>query len=141
MQKIATIIESATEKRCVSTSYNYFMNKQTGFFARWGKTQDENPEFSPVGPEIADIEITTKCDGVNGKVCQFCYKSNTPDGQNMSLDTFKAVFHKMCDAKVVIGLDNNENIEICPSTQVLLKNGNIVQADQLTLNDEIEKIL
>ena len=53
---------------------------------------EEDPEFSPHGPEIADIEVSTKCSGIGGKPCSFCYKSNTSVGKNMSLETFKKVF-------------------------------------------------
>lgn len=77
-----------------SKNYNYIFNEKDGFFARWGKTLDEDPLFSPYGPEIADIEISTVCSGV-GKLCLFCYKSNTSKGQNMSLKTFTELFSKL----------------------------------------------
>jgi hypothetical protein len=64
-------------------------------FHRWGKTYEEDPTFSPIGGEILDIEITTICRGISGKLCQFCYKSNTPNGKNMSFDTFKTIIDKM----------------------------------------------
>ena len=51
-------------KTCFSEDYSFIFDKDTGNFKRWGKTYDEDPEFSPVGPEILDIEITTKCKGV-----------------------------------------------------------------------------
>jgi hypothetical protein len=72
-----------------SPVYNYNFNKVNGFFARWGKNVDEDPQFSPVGPEILDIEISTICH----QGCSFCYKSNTALGQNMSLETFQKIFH------------------------------------------------
>lgn len=77
-----------------SSNYNYIFNGSTGFFARWGKEKADNPDFSPFGPEILDIEISTVCSGPNGKPCSFCYKSNTAIGENMSFETFKAVFDK-----------------------------------------------
>jgi hypothetical protein len=82
-----------------SKDYNYVFNTGNGFFARWGKTKEEDPTWSPHGPEIADIEITTSCKGPklsNGKnkLCGFCYKSNTPHGKYMSIDTFKAILDK-----------------------------------------------
>lgn len=82
-------------KTLTSPTYNYVFNEKTGFFARWGKTFDDDPTHSPIGMEIADIEITTSCSGPNGKVCAFCYKSNTPNGTNMSFDTFKTIFDKL----------------------------------------------
>lgn len=73
-----------------SPEYNYVFNRTNGFFARWGKTKDDDPDFSPYGPEILDMEISTVCT----QGCSFCYKSNTGKGNNMSLDTFKDIFHK-----------------------------------------------
>ena len=92
----ATIRQNKEFKILRSEGYNYNFNKLTGMFARWGKTVDEDPDFSPVGPEIVDMEISTICSGVEGVgVCKFCYKSNTPNGQNMSFETFKKVFHNL----------------------------------------------
>ena len=71
-------------RKVISPSYNTVFNTETGFFARWGKTQDEDPIMSPFGNEIADIEISTICK----QGCKFCYKSNTAVGKNMSLETF-----------------------------------------------------
>jgi MoaA/NifB/PqqE/SkfB family radical SAM enzyme len=74
-----------------SPGYNYLFNLKNGFFARWGESIKDDPDFSPLGPEILDIEVSTICNGG----CTFCYKSNTMRGKNMSLETFKAIFHKM----------------------------------------------
>jgi len=86
------IRENKQLKILCSEGYNYVFRKQDGYFARWGETKEDDPELSPVGPEIADIEISTVCSGINGKPCTFCYKSNTSVGENMSLETFKKVF-------------------------------------------------
>ena len=79
--------------------YNLVFDRKTGFLARWGNTRDENPTFSPVGPEIADIEISTVCHGIGKTMetrvpCSWCYKSNTGTGENMSFETFQAVVEK-----------------------------------------------
>ena len=74
-----------------SPDYNYTFDTTNGFFMRWGKTIDDDPEFSPLGPEILDIEISTICNGG----CSFCYKSNTLRGKNMSFETFKTILHKI----------------------------------------------
>jgi hypothetical protein len=87
-------ISDGKQKKIMTSSdgsYNSIFNKETGFFARWGKTADEDPEWCKYGPEIADIEISTICH--NG--CKFCYKSNTPCGTYMTLETFKKVFAKL----------------------------------------------
>ena len=86
-----TLIETNDEKQFVSDDYNYYFNKHTGFFIRWGKTSYDDPVFSHYGPEIADIEISTICHGG----CKFCYKSNQPTGVNMSFPTFKKICNKL----------------------------------------------
>jgi radical SAM protein with 4Fe4S-binding SPASM domain len=73
-----------------SPNYNFVFNTDTGFFARWGKTEQDDPEYSPFGPEILDIEIGTKC----SRACSWCYKSNQAMGKNMSFETFKIMFDK-----------------------------------------------
>lgn len=78
-----------------SSDYNYNFNKRTGMFLRWGKTLEDDPTLSPIGPEIADIEITTICKGPNGIPCPFCYKANTYSGRYMDLDTYKVIFNKL----------------------------------------------
>lgn len=88
------ILDSKRMKICKSEDYNFVFNKEDGQFARWGRTKEEDPLFSPFGPEIADIEISTICNGVGGP-CKFCYKKNGPRGENMSLDTFKKVLNKL----------------------------------------------
>lgn len=70
-----------------SENYNFIFNSINGFFVRWGKTMEDDPEYAP-SPEILDIEISTICS--NG--CKFCYKTNTDKGKNMSLNTFKQIF-------------------------------------------------
>ena len=78
-----------------SEKYNYFFDTESGFFARWGKDKKDDPEYSPFGCEICDMEISTICHGIDNKPCSWCYKSNTGKGQNMSFDTFKKIFHKL----------------------------------------------
>ena len=78
-----------------SDNFNHFFRKDTGYSATWGRTKADNPDYSPYGPLIADIEITTICHGPNGIPCSFCYKANTPNGSNMTLETFKKVLDKL----------------------------------------------
>ena len=82
--------ENAIMKMVRSENYNFNFNKVTGYFERWGKTKEDDPEFAP-GPEILDFEVTTICD--HG--CSFCYKSNTSKGFNTSFEDFKMVLDKM----------------------------------------------
>lgn len=81
------IFENRESRLLRSPGYNYNFNKLNGFFMRWGETAKDDPQFSPFGPEIADIEITTICT----MGCSYCYKSNTSVGDNMSVDTFKKI--------------------------------------------------
>jgi hypothetical protein len=77
--------------------------------ATWGVTEDDDPDYSDVGPFILDIEITERCNGVNytrpspkcpnpkpdGVLCPYCYKSNLYEGHNMSLSEFKTILDKV----------------------------------------------
>lgn len=92
--KLYTVIDGTETKTCNGEDYNFIFDKINGKFMRWGKTLEDDPEFSPIGPEIWDCECTTSCMGVpdnNGVVrpCSFCYKSNTPNGKNLSFENFK----------------------------------------------------
>lgn len=105
-------------------SFNMMFRKSDGLTAKWGRTMDDDPTHCPWGNEIADIEIATACRGIRGidkatgktsvndcdrSVCNFCYKSNQPNGSYMSFDTFKAVFDKMNQPKtmtqIALGVD------------------------------------
>jgi len=82
-------------KSFMSPNYNYRFRKEDGFFVRYGRTIEDDPDYSEFGPEIVDMEITTICHGTNGRLCKFCYKSNNPQGKYMSFETFKKVFHNL----------------------------------------------
>ena len=85
------ILENKKYKKLKSKECNYIFNKQTGFMATWGRTPEEDPDYSPYGPLILDIELSTKCK----RACSFCYKSNTKNGKSMSFEVFKSIFHKI----------------------------------------------
>lgn len=70
--------------------YHYKFNLDTGLMIRYGETKDSDPDYSPYGPEILDLEISTVCDNK----CSFCYKNNTSIGKNMDFDTFKTIINK-----------------------------------------------
>lgn len=99
-----TIMDGKIVKICIGDDYNWVFDKLNGNFSRWGIGFEDDPEFSPIGPEIYDCEHTTSCLGVpglpdkNGKcakqVCSFCYKGNTPNGKNLTFENFK----KMLDS-------------------------------------------
>lgn len=87
------IAENNRKKMIRSESYNYNFDKKTGFFVRWGKDLDDDPDYAPA-PEILDIEISSgKCLAS----CRFCYKSNNGalPIKNMTLEQFKTILDKM----------------------------------------------
>lgn len=84
--------ESDELKTCVSADYNYIFRKSDGYFARWGLTTDDDPQFAPF-PEILDLEISVNDCSMG---CPFCYKdNNSGDGKHMSFETFKTIIDKM----------------------------------------------
>ena len=91
----AIIADSKTEKTLYSKDYNFIFRKKDGFFIRYGNSINSDGDLNLGLPEILDIEISTICHGVNGKVCSFCYKANTPKGEHMIFDTFKQIADKM----------------------------------------------
>lgn len=129
MDNIPDITESGSIKDLRSPGYNYHFNKNNGSFFRWGKGLNDDPDYSPCGPEIADIEIGTICSGINDKPCPHCYKSNGFSGRNMFLDTFKKVFRNLNKGQLTqiafgIGdIDENQDMfkimEYCRSYEVI----------------------
>jgi len=85
------IKENKEYKSIEGDDFNLVFRKVDGYTMTWGKTKEDDPDFSPVGPIIADIEISEACH----EGCDFCYKANTPNGRNMSFNTFKEVFHQL----------------------------------------------
>jgi len=83
------IFENPKAKALKSKNYHYIFNKETGYFIRWGELMKDDPDMSPFGPEIADIEISEgKCSGN----CKFCYKDNREtETRYMNLDKFKTI--------------------------------------------------
>lgn len=106
---VCAISKDKTKKIVKSDDYNYIFSLQNGFFMRWGKTTNDDPDFAPA-PELLDIEVTTKCSGISSRgPCSFCYKSNTPNGKNMSFDTFKTILDKFPNilTQVAFGADSH----------------------------------
>jgi len=79
-------------KKVITGDYNYVMDTNNGFFVRWGQNGD--PSWSPLGPEILDMEISTICNGP-GVPCDFCYKANGPEGTYMTFELFKEIFDRL----------------------------------------------
>jgi hypothetical protein len=135
------IKENSKVKLLRSENYNYNFNKKTGYFERWGKTKDNDPQFGL--PEIADIEI---CSGKCSGNCIWCYKSNSIDKTShyMNFEIFKKLFHKLPRSltqiafgitDITANLDlkqifeycrNNDYQEIIPNVTI---NGNLMTND------------
>lgn len=92
------VYEDDVYKLYRSDEANYDFNKRDGVALMWGRTVNDDPVKFP-SPNILDLEITTKCEGlheiVNGRVvkklCPYCYKANGYEGENMSFETFKKI--------------------------------------------------
>ncbi|MGR7776605.1 radical SAM/SPASM domain-containing protein [Klebsiella aerogenes] len=76
--------------------YCTFFNSKTGFFARVPEKGQQEPFWSPHGPELMDISITNWCD----KGCSFCYKSSSKRGAHMALNDYKNVIDQAADMGV-----------------------------------------
>jgi len=140
-----TLFETLEIKAVRGEDYNFFFNKDTGFFARWGKNHKDDPQFSPIGNEILDLEITTKCLGVpnnNGikTPCKFCYKSNTANGLNMSFETFKIIIDKMGDqcGQIAFGADSEakSNPELWKMMEYCREKGIVPNITVANIDDE-----
>lgn len=98
-----------------SLDYNWNFDTNSGLFLRWGRTMNDDPQFSPVGPEILDLEISTICHGP-GVPCSFCYKGNSPTGEYMTHSRFIEILNKMPDnlTQIAFGIgdiDSNTDLE------------------------------
>jgi len=107
----------------------------------------DDPEMSPFGPEILDLEVTDICHGVDGKHCQYCYKSNTLNGKNMSFETFKTIIEKINYnsqlTQVAFGLGStaSENPELWAMCDFLRENHIIPNGTVAQLDDHHAKMI
>lgn len=141
------IKENKDIKVLKSSNYNYYFDKNTGCFARWGKTTDEDPVFSPFGPEILDYEVTDICNGIGNKgPCSFCYKSNTgKNSNNVSFNDFKTIFHKLPPTitQIAFGVDSKgtSNPDMLKMMWYARENGVIPNVTVADIDDEMAKSL
>jgi len=157
------IIEGVNKKYCRSEDYNYNFDKETGFFARWGKTKEDDPDYSPFGPEILDLEISSGGDCLGN--CPFCSpkgtKVETPYGskniENIEKDdlvigydikskkpkinTVKETYKRHFNGELICFELNNGNIlKLTPEHPVVLSNGKEILAKEIK-NKDIDKIV
>jgi radical SAM protein with 4Fe4S-binding SPASM domain len=95
MEKKWSILESASQKVISGPAFHSIFDKITGETYTWGENYGDDSQWCPIGPLIADIELSTICHGTNAGPCKFCYKSNNLQGKNMSFETYKQVFSKL----------------------------------------------
>lgn len=139
------LFESDEYKAVVSPDYNLIFNKRSGETARWGKTFEDDPFLSIFGPEIADIEVTTICKGPGGVLCPFCYKANTSNGHNMSLETFTKIIDALPKhiTQVAIGADAQaeSNPELWDMMDLCRERGIIPNITVADITEETSKTL
>jgi hypothetical protein len=132
-------------KRFRSPHYNFDFNLENGYFARWGSTKEEDPKFSPFGPEILDLEVTTKCYGIQGKFCSYCYKSNNSSGQNLHFNNFKKIIdnvnynNQLTQVAFGLGSTAEENPDLWRMCDYLRQNNIIPNGTVACLSDETAK--
>lgn len=126
-----------------SDVFNMIFNKETGYTETFGKDRNEEQDFCPFGPIILDVEITDICNGINGKLCSFCYKSNSPVGKNMSFDAFKTIFDKLPNTvtQIAFGVDSeaNSNPDIWKIFNHCKENGVIPNLTVANISNETAK--
>lgn len=156
------ITENSKFKFLRSDVFNYNLDKRTGYMETWGRTKEEDPQFCPFGPVIADIEVTTICSGVNGTPCSFCFvsgtKINTKEGckniedikkgdivssynVDLNVKTFNNVLEvyerDYNDLLIIIEDENNNIIKVTPNHPIFIKNKGWIEAQYVCEDDEI----
>lgn len=143
-----------------SSDYNYNFDIASGFFQRWGKTEAEDPTWSPFGPEIMDIEIS---DGESCPMtCAFCSPAgtlvNTPNGKvtienlvakdlvigfdtqsdSPKVQEIEEVYSRQYTGELVcIELDNGRTLKLTPEHEIFTKNRGWIMSKDLSETDEI----
>jgi hypothetical protein len=143
------IIENKKLKIIKSYGFNSIFEKSNGHTLMWGITTKDNINFKDPKvnflPLILDLEITTICNGQKSVKCGACYKSNTLNGKNMSLETFKKIFHNLPKTiqQIAFGLDASctSNPETFDIMQYTRDNGIIPNCTVANVSRETSKKL
>ena len=127
-----------------SEEANYIFNMKNGFTMTWNPKTNEDPLYFPV-PEILDMEVTTICQGPNGIPCPFCYKSNNPNGKNMSFETFKQIFDVLPKSitQIAFGIDANatSNPDLWKMMEYCRENNIVPNTTVANISDETADLL
>lgn len=156
------VYEDDVYKLYRSDEANYDFNKRDGVALMWGKTVNDDPIKFP-SPNILDLEITTRCTGINGKVCAYCFPAGTKitmqDGSQKNIENIKAgdkvksytgsfgkawkenkvieTYERDYDGDLVcLELENGDYIEVTPNHPILTSRG-WVSAGNLKEDDNI----
>jgi MoaA/NifB/PqqE/SkfB family radical SAM enzyme len=82
-------------------NYMSFWDPNTGMFIRGELPDGTDPEWSPAGPELADIHITDYCP----MHCSYCYReSNASKSTHMSVGRFESILKSMCPTVLQIAI-------------------------------------
>lgn len=138
-----------------SSDYQFNFSKLDGEFWRWGKTLRDDPDFSPFGPEIADIEISI--DGCPNN-CPWCVppgfeviasnglrqiqnltiEDRVKGGEENEWQSVEQVHQRHYEGSLVcIQLENDVYIELTPEHPVKTANRGWVSAGELVETDDI----
>lgn len=117
------LVETDKIKVFRSPELNFNFDKRNGYTTTWGETFKDNPDFSPYGPMILDMEVTDICKGIgNEGPCPFCYKSNTAKNtSNMTFNTFKNIMDKMPKILTQIAFGVDAQCESNPDIWKMMK--------------------
>lgn len=157
-EKTYLIIDGKITKVVIGEDYNFIFDKKIGHFSRWGTDYKDDPNYSPVGGEILDIEATTICHGG----CPFCSpkgtKVNTPHGtkniekikvgdlvlgfsiknDHITIQKVEETYRRHYMGELIcIETENGEILKLTPEHIVILKGGIEKQAKSVDENDEI----
>ena len=142
-------------KQVRTPTYNYNFNEDNGYFERWGSTPDDDPQYSPIGLEILDMEVSTICH----KGCQFCFVDGTLvkiengnkniedlvtgdvvysyNGINIEKDVVTETMKRFVEEDIFeITLENNEKIFVTKE-HPFFANNKWVEASELKVGDNI----
>lgn len=104
--------------RIDTPTYHYKLDRHNGRAIRYGTSLEssKDPRYSPVGPELIDIEVSTPCSGPEGKGrCIHCYKAGKklPHGYMMA-EIYRKILQAIPSAsQVALGIgDYHANPEL-----------------------------
>lgn len=106
--------------------YITIFNSETGLFIRLEEPGYNLPSWSPKGPELLDISITSWCD----RECPRCYRKGSTSGKHMPVEQFRKIMEQAHDLPVIqvaLGGGNpNQHPDFCEILRIARKEYGIV---------------